>query len=1239
MANDLKIIATLDAEQLQAELQKSMESLERLTNTIVEQGKEIQRLEKEYEEVGKIGAQAFMKGNDDLYRASKDKQQTIQAEISALKEERAEAVALAQDKEKYVNALEAEIEKSKESGEAHQSLKARLRNLREEIAELALAGQRGSEEYIKLAQSAAEISKASRKAQNDIAGLADELGGLDAVSQSMGLAADGFEVYTGVVGQFAGSTEKAEEMQTKLMSTIAIANGINEIAQKLEKKSQLMRSISILQLKAQVAAQRLATKETIAATIAQKALNLVASANPYVLLAVAITSVVGAIVAMTLAADNAVDKMEALNEQEKLHAERLNDIANAKNIDFDESINAAKQELELAKARNASVKEQRELEDEVLRLQSAKANYNVGFYGVDDIDQKRKEIEDYKKVLQQLQDTSKKKIKIDLDLDGKVDKVKVEDAIKQVQERIDLLGKEVELKMTIKTDAEQAKHEQDVLIAERKEQDKKDAEQRAKDAQARAANERQILRKEEDNRIALEKDAAARENAQIKAKYDRAIEDLKVRLETEKNLTAKAKESIRRQIAQQEELRTQEETQAARKRAKAIKAIEDEIQANDIALMDEGLSQRLEQNLKAYNDKMAKLKERRESGEINTYQYAILQAQTLAEYEKTNKETLKNALADFQTYEQEKLEIERRYQRIINDFYTTAEDGTRTLRAGVTEENVAEVVKAMKKELADLDTKKLQESSDYIKFFSANLVMSKDALRKVGNEIKNSLNDQLKAGTITIEQYAKAWDEVDAKIQEAENKSSEFNTLMREGIQGLAQARKEMADQEISAAQIDLNNAREEYKKAKAQGDEEAEKTAMSKMIAAARQLATAKENKEAANELSQTAKTLADVSFYLSGITATMQTALASFTDVADSFGIKTDSAAFDYANVAVDTLSNAAGAFASFMSDDIFGAVQKTIQTIAGLITGLNKANDQQLQRSIEKHMKNVGKLQDQYNSLGKAISAAYSSTKAELIRREQELLRKQNEELARAREEEERKKKTDKNVVEDLTRQIRENEEKIEDLKAQEIDAIFGQDIQSAISDLANALVDAWSNGEDAVKAWADVSKDWVKQALNEMLKDYIQKQQYAERIRAKINEAMDDDHIIDPTEWREILDYSNQLAENAKANTGWMQDLFQELESTTRNSQAKGIAQASQESVNELNGRATAIQGHTYLIAECTQLLVETTNDILAAVMHIDTNTDTMSRQLSTMGEDMAYVRRGMSDIQTNGIRLR
>ena len=68
-------------------------------------------------------------------------------------------------------------------------------------------------------------------------------------------------------------------------------------------------------------------------------------------------------------------------------------------------------------------------------------------------------------------------------------------------------------------------------------------------------------------------------------------------------------------------------------------------------------------------------------------------------------------------------------------------------------------------------------------------------------------------------------------------------------------------------------------------------------------------------------------------------------------------------------------------------------------------------------------------------------------------------------------------------------------------------------------------------------------------------------------------------------------------------------------------AKGIAQASQESVDELNGRMTAMQEHTYSLMENTKILVDNSASMLERLCSIDINTAQLSKDIHSMNAQL------------------
>ena len=280
------------------------------------------------------------------------------------------------------------------------------------------------------------------------------------------------------------------------------------------------------------------TKATISATVAQKAFNLIANANPYVLLATALVTVVGALTLFSMGTKDAAEKQKRLNEYQKAYSDYLEKESEEMNRTIYERITRLEQELSIAKARNAGLIEIRKIEDEILLLRTKAHNKSVGYYSDElrNLELNRYKLEQFRDLLINLQNLQKDDIKttyIDVDLDGKIEKVKVDKAIENVQGQIDKLGHDVELGVNLETKG----MELDTLI-------KAQYEQRKQEDKNIAKQETDILRKAEDIRISLIKNSFDQQRSQRKAANARSIADIKYQLETDNNLTEKARKSL-----------------------------------------------------------------------------------------------------------------------------------------------------------------------------------------------------------------------------------------------------------------------------------------------------------------------------------------------------------------------------------------------------------------------------------------------------------------------------------------------------------------------------------------------------------------------------------------------------------------------------------------------------------------------------------------------------------------------
>ena len=480
--------------------------------------------------------------------------------------------------------------------DAAKGLTTQIENQTKQLALLRLEGKQGTAEYQQLSEETAMLRDAVKDATDEITRMASDTSNLDAVLGLAAGASGGFAAFTGAMELFGAESEDVQEAQKKLQAAIAIATGVQAIQNAVQKQSAIMLGISRLQMAALSKAQvynRLVTmqgtKATLAATIAQKAFNLIAAANPYVLLALALVTVVGALVLFASNTDKSAKNQQELNEAQKAWLDYLETEATEMNRVSNERVAQLNRELNIAKARNASLSETRKIEDEILAERTKAHNKSVGFYGqeLNDLEANRAKLKQLNDMLLQLNNAKArgdKKVYIDVDLDGKIDKVKVDEAIEAVQGQIDNTGRAVDIAVNLKTEGAD-------LDAERKIQ----AAQRANENRNAAKAETDILRKAEDARIALIKNSFDQQRAQRQAANARAIADIQLQLRTETNLTVKARKALNDQIVLLREQLAVDMVDIANQQRAAELSAQRATQDAQIALMAEGAEKQREQ--------------------------------------------------------------------------------------------------------------------------------------------------------------------------------------------------------------------------------------------------------------------------------------------------------------------------------------------------------------------------------------------------------------------------------------------------------------------------------------------------------------------------------------------------------------------------------------------------------------------------------------------------------------------
>lgn len=186
-------------------------------------------------------------------------------------------------------------------------------------------GQETLSKIQELTAKAGQYKDAIIDAQQSISALASDTAMWDGMKQGIDTvsgALQGF-VSLGVLGE--DSTDKLVKVIAQLKAVEAATNAVIKVGNALQRQSALMTSITTIQTKALTKAKTLEAAATGKATIAQKLFNIVAKANPYVLLATALITVVGALAAFTLGSEKAKKKQEEAKEAHDKYMDSIED--------------------------------------------------------------------------------------------------------------------------------------------------------------------------------------------------------------------------------------------------------------------------------------------------------------------------------------------------------------------------------------------------------------------------------------------------------------------------------------------------------------------------------------------------------------------------------------------------------------------------------------------------------------------------------------------------------------------------------------------------------------------------------------------------------------------------------------------------------------------------------------------------------------------------------------------------
>ena len=454
--------------------------------------------------------------------------------------------------------------------------------------------------------------------------------------------------------------------------------------------------------------------------------------------------------------------------------------------------------------------------------------------------------------------------------------------------------------------------------------------------------------------------------------------------------------------------------------------------------LDEQLS-----SMSTFSEKIGKIKEEIENltPEQRSQGYEAELRNRLDEQEKAYKEAYNQFLEEHQTYKEKELAIVKKYADLMTKAQTEAEQ--------------KRVEDAKNRELGSL---------------SMDMFMSGDEWKIAFGELEYFSQDTLKRILAHFRKF---------KEENKENLSPDDLDRLKDGIARLETATtrnpfKALINslKEYKSALAEQKKAKEEFDKALNSGNIEAVIKKQKELTEAEKK--TAEERKKLANVLNQTQSAFNE--------------AIQGINDMADAFGGMSDAARDameDITNIANSGLDMAK----NIASQNYIGAVASGIKMIGSIFKALS--GDKKKERAIQREQQALNRLKTAYEELSHAANKAFNarqySDQTNLIKN----LEQQRVVLNNMINAEASKKKTDWGKVSDWQGQISAINRTISDLKEGVIKDVLQTDLAGAASKVGDALVDAFSRGENAAQSLEKVANDMVKNLVKNQLNLMLQK----------------------------------------------------------------------------------------------------------------------------------------------------
>lgn len=293
-----------------------------------------------------------------------------------------------------------------------------------------------------------------------------------------------------------------------------------------------------------------------------------------------------------------------------------------------------------------------------------------------------------------------------------------------------------------------------------------------------------------------------------------------------------------------------------------------------------------------------------------------------------------------------------------------------------------------------------------------------------------------------------------------------------------------------------------------------------------------------------------------------------------------------------------------------------------------------------------KTVEKIADAYAKMSYTANKALGEARLDDGRAKLENLAKQQLLVKEQLEAEQGKKKTDKGKVAEYKQKMAEIGNQMAEALNEPLEKIIGSSAESLASELGNAFFDAAKAGEDAMEGWHKKTNEIVGDIVRRMLVTKYLEPQLGELFNKYKSKWFNEKGAF------KGIDAVNSSAAEMATEIGRIGESFGQVYGALdeslkkfangdegRTPSQKGIATASQDSIDELNGRMTAIQGHTFTISEHTRQLTATTGLILQSIVNIESETNGLGARMERIEATTKRTSDTLEEMALTGIKIK